>query len=94
MVKHGRERLAEYIKRSRLKQYEVADLVQITAAYLSQVLSGKRRPSLPIAVRIQTHTGVPVESWMASERGKSGKTKRASTKSTPISPVLTDGLHS
>jgi transcriptional regulator with XRE-family HTH domain len=35
----------------------------ITDSYLSQILSGRRRPGLDIAVRIETLTGVPVESW-------------------------------
>lgn len=69
MPKTGRERLADYRDRSRLKQYELAELLQITDAYLSQLLSGVRRPSLTIAVRIENTTGVPAESWLLTKRG-------------------------
>lgn len=72
----GRERLIAWLRKSGLKQYELAEEVRITAAYLSQVLSGVRRPSLPIAVRIQDRTGVTVESWVETARGKSGKGRK------------------
>lgn len=69
----GRTRLAEYLRRTRLKQYELAGFLGITDAYLSQVLSGKRRPSLPIAVRIERETGVPVETWVDTRMSVSAK---------------------
>jgi len=66
----GREQLAAWRERSKLKQYELARLLEITDAYLSQVLSGKRRPSLLIAVRIERETGIPVSSWVPTRLGK------------------------
>jgi transcriptional regulator with XRE-family HTH domain len=68
MSKNGRERLAKYIIRSQQKQYEVADDLRITESYLSQVLSGRRRPGLDIAVRIETLTGIPVSAWAARRK--------------------------
>jgi transcriptional regulator with XRE-family HTH domain len=62
-MQNGRERLAAYRHRSRMRQNELADLLGLTDSYLSQILSGRRRPGLDIAVRIETLTGVPVESW-------------------------------
>jgi plasmid maintenance system antidote protein VapI len=70
MPKTGRERLAKYITRSRQKQYEVAGDLRITESYLSQVLSGRRRPGLDIAVRIETLTGIPVSAWAASKKAR------------------------
>lgn len=72
MSKRGRERLSKYIERSRQKQYEVAADLRITESYLSQVLSGRRRPGLDIAVRIETLTGIPVSAWAASRKTPSG----------------------
>lgn len=72
----GKERLAKYIERSRLKQCELADLIGITDSYLSQLLSGRRSPGLSNALKIEAETGVPVESWVDNTRGKSGKPRR------------------
>lgn len=66
-MQSGRERLAEYRRRSKLKQYELARLIDVTDAFLSQVLSGKRRPGRENAVKIERATGVPVESWSDAE---------------------------
>lgn len=63
MLNKGRDRLAEYCKRSRLKQYELADLLAMHETTLSHVLSGKRRPGLDTALRIEAVTGIPVSSW-------------------------------
>lgn len=59
----GRERLAQYRDRSRLKQYELARLIGVTDSYLSQLLSGRRKPGRDIAIRIEAQTGIPVQSW-------------------------------
>lgn len=71
MPQNGRERLADYRRRARLKQYELADLVGLHETTLSQILSGRRRPGLDIAVRIEAVTGVPVESWSDTALGNS-----------------------
>jgi transcriptional regulator with XRE-family HTH domain len=71
MSKTGRQRLAKYVERSKQKQYEVAQDLRITESYLSQVLSGRRRPGLDIAVRIETLTGIPVSAWAASRKAPS-----------------------
>lgn len=73
MSKTGRERLREYCDRHGFKQYELAKMLGLADAHLSQLLSGKRTPGLSIAVRIERETGVPAESWLLSERGRSSK---------------------
>jgi transcriptional regulator with XRE-family HTH domain len=55
--------LLEWLDRSKLQQKDLAAKVAITDAYLSQVLSGLRRPSLEILIRIEDVSGVPVASW-------------------------------
>lgn len=64
MTSPGPQLLKEWISRSRLKQNELAARLDITDSYLSQVLSGLRRPKLEILVAIERMTGVPVESWV------------------------------
>ncbi len=90
MTQHGRDRLAAYQKRSELKGFELAELLGIPHPTLSKLLSGKRLPTLPIAIRIQQRTGVSVESWTPLRRGSLGKTKRANAKPTNVSNVASD----
>jgi transcriptional regulator with XRE-family HTH domain len=60
---HGRTLLREWFKRSNLNQKELAAQIGITDAFLSQLLSGKRRAKLEILIQIEEATGVPVVSW-------------------------------
>ena len=83
----GRQRLAEYRKRSRLKQYELADLIGMHDTTLSQVLSGKRRPGLDTALRIEAATGIPVESWMDTKIGRSAKANGSNRKRANVGRV-------
>lgn len=75
MAKTGRERLREYCTRHGYKQYELAELLGLAEAHLSQILSGVRRPGLPIAVRIEDTTGIPVKSWLLTGVGTSQRRK-------------------
>jgi len=47
-------------------QLDVAQKLGVSQAYLSQLLSGQRRPSLELAVHIEQMTGgaVPATSWV------------------------------
>lgn len=62
--KSGRERLRDWIERTKVKDYEAADLIGINPVVLSQYLSGSRTPGLDSAVKIEQVTGVSVESWL------------------------------
>lgn len=59
----GRRLLRAWLDRSRKQQKDLAAELGITDSYLSQVLSGIRRPKLEILIRIESVTGVPVSSW-------------------------------
>ena len=50
-------------------QRELAQALDISQPYTSLLLSGKKRPSLALAVRIERATGglVPVHSWVETE---------------------------
>jgi transcriptional regulator with XRE-family HTH domain len=61
---HGRQLLRAWLERSVKQQNELARELGITDAYLSQALTGARRPKLEILVEIERVTGVPVESWV------------------------------
>lgn len=82
----GRDRLAQWIERSKLNQLEAARLIGIDPTQLSQILTGKRRPGLDNAVKIEQATGIVVEAWVplsdddsavaepvAAQKSRSGK---------------------
>jgi transcriptional regulator with XRE-family HTH domain len=63
-MKHGRERLREWLDRSKMSQRKTAELIGVTEQYFGQLLHGDRRmPSLMVAIRIEDVTGVPARSW-------------------------------
>lgn len=64
----GADTLRDWLKRRSLNQSEAAKLLGFTEVYLSQILNGHRKPALANAVKIEKHTGIPVESWL-SESG-------------------------
>lgn len=48
------------------KQHDLAETFGISQSYLSLLLSGKKRPSLELAIHIenQTRGAVPASSWV------------------------------
>jgi transcriptional regulator with XRE-family HTH domain len=66
----GREQLQAWIKRSKMKQIEAAEFLGVSDVLISQWLSGIRRPSLDLAVRLREYTGIPEGSWVLTEQNK------------------------
>ena len=58
--------LSEYIASKGMTRSEFAKTVGISAPYLSEILSGAKRPSLNLAFRIEEITGgeVPASGWV------------------------------
>lgn len=58
---------AEYITKSGDSRAAWAARVGVSRSYLSDMLNGKKTPSLDVAVRIERLTGgaVPASSWIA-----------------------------
>lgn len=63
---NGRERLQQWLDRSRLSQRALARLLGFHFTHVSQILSGRRNPGLANAVLIEQKTGIPVEAWVAT----------------------------
>jgi len=63
----GRERLAQWIERSKINQLEAAQLIDIDPTQLSQILAGKRRPGLDNAIKIARATGIVPDAWVPIE---------------------------
>jgi transcriptional regulator with XRE-family HTH domain len=45
-------------------QNEIVDKVNISTAFISQILSGKRRPSWPMAKKLSKATNTEPELWL------------------------------
>ena len=62
--------LRAWLKRSNLNQKDLAAQLRITDAFLSQLITGKRRAKLEILMLIEDITGVPVSAWADITHGK------------------------
>jgi plasmid maintenance system antidote protein VapI len=60
----GRERLRQWITRSKLQQNEAAAVIGMHPTQLNHILTGDRRPGLDTAVKIERATGIVVEAWV------------------------------
>lgn len=63
-MQSGRERLRQWITRSKLDQVEASRIIGMHPTQLSHILSGARRPGLDMAVKIEQATGIVVEAWV------------------------------
>jgi transcriptional regulator with XRE-family HTH domain len=63
----GRERLAQWIERSKLTQGEAAAIIDMDPTQLSQILTGKRRPGLDNAIKIHRTTGIVPDAWASTD---------------------------
>jgi transcriptional regulator with XRE-family HTH domain len=63
MANEGPQRLIAKIERQDGTQNAAAERLEISAGHLSDLLSGRRTPSLRLALKIQSEYGVPVTAW-------------------------------
>lgn len=65
--------LAEHIKAAGLTRSKFAEMVGISAPYLSQIIAEERTPSIQVALRIASLTDgkIPVESWLDHRKSPS-----------------------
>lgn len=71
MVNLPHARLRAWITRSGRTSTEVAAALRISAAQLSHIVMGTRRPSLALAVRLHDVTGIPVAAWVRTTNANS-----------------------
>lgn len=77
---NGRELLRDWLRKSHTQQQTLAQRLGLSNGFLSQVLSGLRRPKLETLDQIQTLTGVPVGSWVDISRATSDRQAKPSAK--------------
>lgn len=76
----GRARLRDWLRKTHTVQRELAHRLDISDAYLSQILSGLRRPKLELLHLIEDVAGVPVSSWLETPRSTSDRQAKPSAK--------------
>jgi len=76
----GRKRLKAWIVKH-TNQRRFAAEIDIHETYLSQTLSGRRTPRLPILAAIERETGIPIGSWVPSLYGETDKPRKTMRKS-------------
>lgn len=81
---HGRHLLADWIARSGLQKRHVAERIGISPSEVSHLLSGRRGPTLALAIDIHRETGIPPASWVPTARGRMGKPRKAHMKSSAL----------
>lgn len=66
------EKLKAHLTRTKTRQLEFARSLGISQSYVSEMLSGKRTPSLAMAGRIASATKgrVPVSAWIKPEESE------------------------
>ena len=62
------ERLAAWLDRAGQTQRDFADSIESSEGQVSNLLSGRRTPSLALASRIEELTGIPASSWVATSQ--------------------------
>lgn len=68
MVKRRYPNLKAFLADTGRTQSEFADRLGITQHYLSKIVNGRQRPSLPLALKIAAAAQVPVASLMPAKR--------------------------
>lgn len=60
--------LRKAIEERGLTQAQVAEALGLSSSRLSQYVTGKRRPALPVAVRIASYLGTTVEQLFCADQ--------------------------
>ncbi|WP_282029465.1 helix-turn-helix domain-containing protein [Paracoccus marcusii] len=65
----GAARLQAHIAKAGITQAAFATRVSVSKGYITELLNGTKRPSLSLAVRIETESraAVPASSWIMSD---------------------------
>lgn len=76
----GRRQLADWLRKSHTNQHDFAGRIRVSDGYLSQILSGLRRPKLELLMEIEAVTGVPMSSWVDKRRGSLDEARKTPAK--------------
>ena len=79
-MQSGPEQLRDWMARRNFNQSETAAYMGVDYTYVSQLVNGVRTPGLTNALKIERHTGIPVEAWEANEIGETESPVRATAR--------------
>ena len=86
--------LLQWLERSHTQRCELAARLNegrgISRPYMTQILSGLRRPGLHLMLEIQSMTGIPVNAWAQKSVSESAQSGREQTGKSRVSNELTD----
>jgi transcriptional regulator with XRE-family HTH domain len=62
----GRKKFSKWAKKNGYKQCELSVYLHVVPSMISEIMSGKKHPSILLAYRIQRFTSgeVPMDSWV------------------------------
>lgn len=85
--------LSDFIRDAQMTRSQFAERVGISAPYLSQIMSGSRRPSIDVAFRIAeaTRNSVPVDAWAKKPAAPSGGVEIATSEGMRQENEVSDG---
>lgn len=69
-MNRGQYDLKQWIERRGLSQREAASVIGVHWTSINKLLHGRRLPSLELATRIETETGITTRSWVTTKGGK------------------------
>jgi transcriptional regulator with XRE-family HTH domain len=58
--------ISEYLEKSQKTQAELAELLGVSQAHVSEIMNGKKRPSPELAQSIEKLTGIPLRDLLFS----------------------------
>ena len=58
------DRLAAWLGRTKLTQYDLADSLGVSQGQVSSIVTGRRKPSLDLAIKIERLAGIPASAWV------------------------------
>lgn len=73
---NGAAQLRLWIDNQRMNQREAGALFQVHWTHVNQILSGRRKPGLAIALRIYKTTKIPVDIWSTPEESAADALRR------------------
>lgn len=76
---NGAARLRAWLPKNKMTQREFSAHAEIHWTHVNQLCSGRRKPSLAVALKLQRLTDIPVECWLTPSQSAEDAVRRAAT---------------
>jgi addiction module HigA family antidote len=61
---HPGEFLADELRARKIKQKDLAEKIKMNGTILNEIIKGKRRISIPLALKLERALGISAETWL------------------------------